>query len=189
MSLSTITIGGVDYQAYVSIAEASAIVDIDPIRRSSWMEQSDDEKARALVAATNRLDLLGWLGERAGGATQATAWPRKRLQYSDGTAIAEDAIPAAIERATALLAGSIVRRPAQADQGRSGQSIAEVRAGPTTVRYFRARSRLRGTALQDETAWELVKEWIGGSVAGGPRSFGTDEDSAFTERDRFGFNY
>ena len=64
MTLTTLTLDGNDYQAYVSIAEADAILAVDPIRGPSWTPLTDDQKIVRVVAATNRLDLERYPGEK-----------------------------------------------------------------------------------------------------------------------------
>ena len=70
MSLSDLVVDSVTYKSYASLAEANAILNVDPVRRSTWNNLADDAKSIDLIAATNRLDLLPWQGEKAGGAAQ-----------------------------------------------------------------------------------------------------------------------
>ena len=195
MSLTTLTIGGVDYEVYASLAEAAAVLTADPVRRSAWTAASDDDKSVYLVAATGRLDLLNWMGEPI-AAPGGRAWPRTGLKWPDDTDVASDSIPAPVERATALLAGSIALRPAQADHGQSQAqaAIQELKAGSVTVKYAAggaSAATIDTSPLQDETAYQLVRMWVGGGdvifapVASGT---GTAGESTFTDRDRFGFS-
>ena len=190
MTLSTLTVDSQDYEAYVSLDEANTILAVDPIRKVTWEALADATRLQYLIAATQRLDLLPWQGERTGGHTQDTAWPRSGLVYPDGEDIADNVIPADLERATALLAGSIAIRPAQADQGSSSQSISSIKAGSVALTYFRRQRSVQGLPLQDETAWELIKRWIVGTGAGGvgqaTYASGTGDESEFADRDRYG---
>lgn len=183
-----IALGGHEYEAYLSVADADVILAVDPQRRGAWSEADADAKGRALVAATQRLDLLRWRGKKAGGAAQALAFPRSGLAYEDGSPVPADAIPADLKRATALLAGSIQERPGHADQGASGSNISEIKAGPVTIKNFRPREAKAGVPLQDETAYSLVLPWLlasDTSFLSGLAS-GTDQESSFAERNPYG---
>ena len=192
MTLTVIAINGVDYESYASVDEANIALAVDPIREPTWGVLSDEQKGTFLISATQRLDLLQWRGTRAEGAAQSLAWPRSGLHYADGTAVPDDAIPLALQRATALLAGTIVQQPAQADHGSSAQTISEIKAGSVTIKYSGRQQVFQGQPLQDETAYELIRMWIAGSALPGEtaatESFasGTDERSTFTDRDKFG---
>ena len=189
MSLSTITVSGTDYTVYASVAEADVVLSVDPTRRVIWATKTNDEKGLFLIASTERLDLLNWKGKRAGGSAQARAWPRTGLEYQDGTDVPDDAVPSALERATALLAGSIAIRPSHAEHGDETQSISELRAGSVVVKYATAliASAARDSSpLQDETAYQLIAMWIGAAqfAAFGPVATGTDARSSFCDPDR-----
>ena len=192
MSLTTVRLAGSthDYPVYNSVTAADIILSVDPVRRTAWGALDANGKKRKLIAATTRLDILPWDGERAGGHEQGTAWPRTGLKYPDGTDIPEDVIPAAVERAHALLAGSIARVPSQAEEGTSSQAIESVRAGSVSVRYFRRSRQVRGQPLQDETAYALIRRWLSGAGATlRGVAYGTDGESAFTERFPFPSRY
>ena len=192
MSLMTLTYQGVAYKSYASIVEADTVLTVDPTRRTAWGDLADDAKILNLVAATYRLDILPWTGKKAGGPSQENAWPRSGMTYADGTDIAEDAIPDELERATALLAGSIQIRPAQAERGGIPNAIKSLRAGAVAIEYANPeRSETPSHALQDETAYQLVRLWLrgrGGALSTGALAFGTDAGSSFSDRDRYDYN-
>ena len=194
MSLTdiTITIDGTEmtYKSYASRSEANHILGADPARRAVWLDDglTDALKGVYLVAATERLDLLTWAGERTGGAAQTTAWPRTGLSDRDGFELSGATIPSGLERATALLAGTIASTPQAADHGSSSSNIAEVGAGSATIKFFRNQTTVVGRPLQDETAYALVRIWLrGASRSFAPQTFGVDGDSLFDERERYGF--
>ena len=184
MSLSTLTVNGTDYVSYASVAEADSHLAVDPVRSAAWAALTPEAKMVNLVAATNRLDLLNWAGRRTGGATQANAWPRKGLQYEGGEAVGESDIPRDIERAAALLAGTIAATPAAAEAGTSGSSVERVRAGSVEVEYSVDRRRREGRPVRDETVWALVARWVSGSSLAAPSAYGTDETAGLV-RDQF----
>ena len=189
MSLSIIQISGEDYVAYASVAEADAALAVDPTRKSTWEALTDEAKGIDLIAATSRLDLLRWAGSKTGGVAQENAFPRSGLFYEDNTPVPDDAIPLNLERATILLAGSIASTPAQADAGTSGRAISRVKAGSAEVEFFRQQTTITGKPVQDETVFELVRQWLqgrSGSSSLGPMASGTDGKSQFEETNRYG---
>ena len=95
---------------------------------------------------TNRLDLLDWDGEKAGGASQENDWPRSGLSYEDGSAVPSDEVPYEIEVATILLAGTIAKTPQAAGSGTSASSIKAVKAGSAQVEFFQKQEALDGQA-------------------------------------------
>ena len=188
MSLSTITVGGNDHISYASVVEADIALSVDPTRMTAWAGLTDEEKGIRLIASTNRLDLLRWQGEKAGGVSQLNQWFRSGLVYRDGESVPDDAIPAEIERATILLAGSIASTPAQSNVGTSSTATKRVKAGTAEVEFFHRQESVSGKPIQDETVFELVRQWLEGSNVGtgstGPLASGTDGESSF-EGDRY----
>ena len=189
MSLSTIQVASVDYIAYASVAEADIALAVDPVRMAAWAALTDENKGINLIAATRRLDLLRWQGSKTGGAAQENAWPRSNLLYADDTPIPEDTIPRDLERATILLAGSIAATPAQANAGTSSSAISRVKAGSAEVEFFRQQTTITGKPVQDETVFELIRQWLQGrasSTSVGARASGTDGKSQFADAYRYG---
>lgn len=210
MSLTAITIGSNDYASYASVAEADVVLAVDPSRGARWAALDADAKGRNLIAATNRLDLLRWAGERhdVGGAVQTdtNGWPRSGLTFADGSAVDDETIPTAVERATILLAGSIAIDGDHASATPAAVAlpvgIRKVRAGTVEIERdtsvsdaaaAEAEAAARGHAplLADRDALALVSQWLatgrtsaGARVAGGA-SFGTDASSAFDDPDRY----
>ena len=186
MSISDLTIGGDTYTVYASLAEALQELRVDPKRGTAWTAATDDNKSMYLVAATQRLNLLPWLGEKTGaGDVQKNAFPRTGLVYRDGTAVTTSDVPYGVQRATALLAGSIAINGTVADADAPAPAVKRVKAGSAEVEF--ATTSQQGTMrklIQDDTVYELVREWLTGtrSYAGvgiGPAAFGTDGVSSF----------
>lgn len=181
MTISAITISGEQYTIYADRREANAYLAVDPVRKATWEALTDDDDNRGppLVASTRRLDLLSWAGKKAGGALQENQWPRTGLTYPDGTAVADDEVPKAVENACILLAGSIAITAASADAGTSGSNQKRVKAGSAEIEFFRPED---GVALQDKTAWELIFPFLASDSAKvGPLVSGTGGESAFTD--------
>ena len=189
MSLSVITINAEDYTAYASVSEADIALAVDPVRMTAWSARNDDSKGIHLIAATNRLDLLSWQGSKTGGSAQVNAFPRSGLSYDDDTPVPDNAVPRDLERATILLAGSIASTPAQANAGTSGRAISRVKAGSAEVEFFRQQETVTGKPVQDETVFELIRQWLQGrdsSSASGAMASGTDGCSHFAQTNPYG---
>lgn len=185
MSLSTLVIGGEDYQSYASLAEADLRLAVDATRKVTWEALTDEQKNINLVAATNRLDLELWVGEKTGGeGVQENKWPRTNVTYEDGTAVPTDEVPIELENATIILAGSIALDAANADSGTSGSNTKMVKAGSAQVAFFRP--TIPGKPIQDETVFDLIRQWLEGSqVSSSTGNFasGTGESSDFCDTD------
>ena len=75
------TPGGAASNSYITIADGTAYSD-DQLGTTNWSTASTDNRTRALLAATARLDELTWIGTRA-STTQALAWPRDGAECGD----------------------------------------------------------------------------------------------------------
>jgi hypothetical protein len=189
MTLTTITIGAADYVSNSSVAEADNFLAVDPVRATAWAALDVDGKGAKLVAATRRLNPLLWMGEKTNGeGTQPDAWPRTNVTYLDGTAVSTTEVPIEVDQATMLLAGSIAINATVSQTATSGSNTKRLKAGSAEVEYFKATS---GKALQDETAWALVKQFMGrvtsNSVgATAPGSSGVETSSFLDDQQGFG---
>ena len=103
------TAGASNANSYLSVAGADAIA-AGMIGDLAWTTATSDNKARALITATNGLETLEWTGERS-TTTQALAWPRTDASCGDKV-IADDDIPREIELATFDLANALLTAPA-----------------------------------------------------------------------------
>lgn len=188
MSISTITIGGINYTAYASLAEADAYLAADPTRAAAWAALTVDQKGVNLVAATRRLDLLEWSGTPLSD-TQTTDWPRENATCS-GKPVTSTDVPIEIENGTILQAGSIALAPDQSNAGTSGSNIRRVAAGSAEVEFFRP--TIPGLALQDETVFQLVHCLLAGADGTTGVGFGiasgTGGQSIFEDPDAPGLN-
>lgn len=190
MSLSTITLNSVDYVAFASVAEADAVLAVDPVRGTTWATKTTDEKGALLVAATRRLNLIAWAGSKTNGdSSQPDAFPRTGLTYPDGTAVSTSEVPQAVTDATCLLAGSIAIDSGVANAGSSASNQKRVKAGSAEVEFFRPTA---GVPVQDETVWGLIKpfttSFTSTSTAVGAVTFGGKaSDSVFDADDQLGF--
>lgn len=78
------TVGGVNANSYLTLAETDAIVDglIEDADVKAWASATTDQKNRALFTATQRLDRERYLGARATDV-QALQWPRTGVRKPD----------------------------------------------------------------------------------------------------------
>lgn len=164
MSLSTVDVNGVTHGVYATVAEADGHLAVDPTLGPIWAAKTEEQKKVLLVASTRRLDMLDWVGEKAGGSAQKNAWPRKGVKYPDGTDVPDDELPYEVEVACSLLAGAIAQDPKKANAGSSGSNIKAVGAGSARVEFFRPTD---GVPLQDPTVFGLVAFYLSSGQGGG----------------------
>jgi hypothetical protein len=162
------TPGATDANSFVTIAEADAYVDLQMVR-TGW-PVADDDKARALIAATADLSALHYVGSRAQTA-QALAWPRTGAPNPDARQdgyypfgafvpeivwYAEDVIPQRVKDATCELAYryAVAGRP---DTGTvlASQNILEEQVDVLRVKYSDPAARASGIGL-----YPRVVQWL-----------------------------
>ena len=183
MTITTINIGGVNYTSYASVVEADAYLAVDPTRSAAWAALNPDQKGTNLVAATRRLDLLQWSGEKV-DPNQETQWPRNNATC-DGESVPNTGVPKPVENATGLLAGSITRDASASNQGTSGSNIKKAKAGSADVTFFRPTN---GVALQDTTAYSLVQCYLDGAGGAYGLVSGNCDNSEFLDKEAPGLN-
>jgi len=71
----------------------------------AWSDATDDEKATALIRATDYLNGLSWNGRKV--APRVMAWPRIDV-WLDGYAVTSDEVPDAVVMATCYMAGEFI---------------------------------------------------------------------------------
>ncbi len=188
MSITTLSLNGVDYISYATIAQIDNYLAVDPTRAAAWAALSATQKIQRAIAATRRLDLLDYSGTKTGGRTQVNEWPRTNATCNGVDIGTTTDVPIEIENATALLAGSIELDNTTAGAGTSGSNIERVQAGSASVTFF---SPQPGVALQDETAFALVQCLLASDISVlGRSSFGLasgvtgdNSETAFGDRD------
>lgn len=72
---------------------------------TAWDDATDDEKATALIKATDYLNGLSWTGRKV--TIRTMAWPRIDVEV-DGYAVGSDEVPDAIVNACCYMAGEFV---------------------------------------------------------------------------------
>jgi len=78
------TVGGASSNSYLTLADATAIIDgfVEDADVQHWGSGNTDSRNRALFTATQRLDRERFLGARATD-TQALQWPRSGVRKPD----------------------------------------------------------------------------------------------------------
>ena len=171
MTLTDINYSGEVYKSYASLTEANRILAVDTTRFSAWDPLDDAAKNRFLIAATERLDLETWQGEKTGGAAQHNAFPRTGLTYEDGTDIPDNVIPDDLARATALLAGTLAVTPSAASVGsQSARNVSRVKAGPVEVQFEESEGDRSAPddPIADGAVHKLIRRWLGSRLAPTP---------------------
>ena len=132
MSVTVVaTPGAADANAYVTEAEAAAYF-ASRLGGSAWDDLAEDaqDKARALITATQRLDLERFPGARA-NSTQLLAWPRYGVVV-DGATLSGTTIPALVKAMCCEEALALLQNPEKsADTGLEG--FASLDLGPLSL--------------------------------------------------------
>lgn len=128
------TVGGASANSYITSAAADTYFD-NRLQGSEWDTATADEKCRALVSATRRLDFEKFEGEKE-TTGQALKWPRLDATDDDGEEFDSDAIPqivldATCEMALLLLNDNASSKDSFGDTGLEG--FKRVRVGPVEV--------------------------------------------------------
>lgn len=184
MSLTTITINSVEYQSYASVTEADEYLAVDPERGAAWATLDNDTKGAHLVAATRRLDMESYPGEKE-DENQTTEWPRTNATCN-GEPIPDGIIPQELEDATILLAGSIALDASAAAGGIAASNIKSAGAGSAKVEFFRPTSSNFSLATMQPTVFATVRCLLSGSQSSGAGyglASGTGRCSPFDDKD------
>ena len=91
------TLGGAAANAYLDV-DAAALYFATRTRPDAWTNAGAEDRARALVTATTRLEQESYVGTKASTA-QALKWPREGALDDEGEAYASATIPAPVLRA------------------------------------------------------------------------------------------
>ena len=164
---------------YASLEQANELLANDPVRRSTWGAVSDEDKLVFLTAATNRMNILSWVGNKT-DFQQSDAWPRTGVSYPTGQAVADDIVPIEVVQASIYLAGTIAIDPTASGPVEDPR-IKTAGAGAARVEFFRGRNKPTNK-LEDTFALQLIGIFLTnnvGIIAG--KAFGADKKSAFSD--------
>lgn len=116
--MATITIGGIDYPSYATLAEADAYLAADALLGPGWAATSTDRRNVLLVSATRVMTGLAWCDE-----------------------IPDiDSPPEAVKNVTIQLAAMIGQDPEIMTGINGDAALRRAKAGSVEVEYFRAES-------------------------------------------------
>lgn len=102
------TIGGAAANSYVLVATADTYFD-NRVNSGAWNNVVDtDDKTRALIMATNRIEQEKYRGVIA-QTTQRLQFPRTGISYDDGTPVASTIIPLQVQYAEMEMALEVLR--------------------------------------------------------------------------------
>ena len=96
------TVGGASSNSYSTLAAANTYFE-ERLNASAWTSASTDEKNRALIQATRRLDQEKYQGEQV-TTGQALKWPRAYATDDDGYEFGTSIIPVIVKHAMYELA-------------------------------------------------------------------------------------
>ena len=182
MSLVQISINGMNYVSYASVAEADIFLEIDPLRGPEWRKLTEPEKGRHLVAATRRVDLEEYIGEKT-VTSQVNQWPRRNA-ICDGVAIPDNVAPRQVEYATIIIAGSVpLNVNATSAYSSNNTGIQEVTSGPVSVKFgtYESTHAMSSSNLRDlnADAFAHLKCLLRGSASGASGITSSKYGSAF----------
>lgn len=202
MSITTITIQGTTHEVYGSVSEANAYAAAAFGNASGWDGTDFTDKQKILVTATRLFERQRWVGTITDLTTpQPLVWPRSGVTNPfTGEAVDENTVPPQIfdgffELALALAAdteGNILAQPSTGSNVRRTLSRDQVGDLETEreTENFRP-TNLPGRASRfPQAVHELVGPFLesgGADLLTGVAS-GTDEQSSFTDDERFGLN-
>jgi hypothetical protein len=134
MPILVATAGATNANSYATMAEADTYFD-ERLQATNWI----GEKARALIMATRRIDVLRFEGEKVSTA-QALKWPRIEAYDDDGEEYDTSTVPAIVKQATYELALKILNDDAASTDtlGVTGlESIRRAKVGPLEVEVYK----------------------------------------------------
>jgi hypothetical protein len=156
--MPTVTIGGVDYESYVDLADAQRYLAAQ-IEATAFLAATPDQQGAALVSMTRTIDRQTWQGTATDGYANG-AWPRTGLFYPDGvTPVPPDVVPfqiidAVCEGASLLINGSNLQ-----DVPNTFNTQKSLKAGSVEVVNFRTTDP---SPRFPQVVQELVGYWLGG---------------------------
>lgn len=178
------TAGASNANSFVSLTEADAYFDASLGNSATWeAEDDDDQKARALIAATRDVSLMVFAGTRV-TATQSLSWPREWAPNPDAPSLLvaptqADAslagivyydaaiIPQRVKDATCELAIEFLKAGANATAtADSSIGVQQETVGPLTTIYFKPYDRPQGFA-QYPLVLDLIGPLLDQSATGG----------------------
>ena len=164
----TATLSSASANSYVTLAEANTYFETVP-DSSTWTDKTDDQKNRALIAATRWIDSFIFYGDRCDQG-QALKFPRTNYQV-DRVELSCSTIPNNIKYAQYELARALANET-DAMTGNTGTdgNIEQVKLGDIQVKY-NTKSQGTGTVnnIMDKYPW--LQSYLGAYMLGGAGAF------------------
>ena len=164
----TATLKSATANSYVTLAEADTYFETTP-ESSTWDNKTDDQKNRALIAATRWIDSLIFEGDRC-DENQALKWPRNNY-HVDRVELTCSAIPNNIKYAQYELARALAN-DTDAITGTTGKdgNFEEVKLGDIQVKYNTA-SQGTGAINNIMDVYPWLQSYLGAYMLGGAGTF------------------
>ncbi len=164
----TATLSSATANSYVTLAEANIYFETVP-DSSTWTNKSDDNKNRALIAATRWIDSLVFYGDRCDNG-QALKFPRNNYEVDD-VELNCSLIPNNIKYAQYELARALAN-DTEAMTGNIGTAgnFEEVKLGDIQVKY-NTESQGTGSVNNIMDVYPWLQSYLGAYILGGAGSF------------------
>lgn len=185
-TVSTVTIDLVDYHVYA--LTANAVTDAGTYwsgrmgaGATAWAAASADEKAQALIMASDWIDRASdWTGSKT-TAAQPREWPRDNAtNQCTGESITSGTVPDALATATFWLAGQILVDPTIVDSSGEGSNVKKAKAGSAEVTFFTPTIGGASDVRLPTVAHDYLKCYLSsGTSIITPSGTGDDDDSYF----------
>lgn len=115
--MAVVPIGGQNFDAYTSVAEADVFLAGDVARAAAWALQNPDAKGRGLVSASRMILQLPWCLDPAPLPTDA-------------------AVPDEVKQVTAMLAADLLAKPRLFSNASGNSNVKSAKAGSAQVEFF-----------------------------------------------------
>ena len=154
--------------SYVTLTEANSYFEPAP-ESSTWTNKTDDQKNRALIAATRWIDTLVYYGDRCDNG-QALKFPRNNYKVDD-VELTCTTIPNNIKYAQYELARALAN-DTDAITGNTGTdgNIEEVKLGDIQVKYNTS-SQGTGSVNNIMDVYPWLQSYLGAYMLGGAGAF------------------
>jgi hypothetical protein len=151
------TAGATNANSYITVADADTYHDAH-LYASTWTAATTANKTIGLIWATRLIDAAyEFVGEIASD-TQALRWPRAATYDRDGRLLANDAIPAELENATAELARHLLAADRTAPASATDAAVKRAKVGGLEVEFANGFST-REDAIPD-TVFEMLRHLV-----------------------------
>ena len=164
----TATLSSASANSYVTLAEANTYFETVP-DSSTWTNKTDDQKNRALIAATRWIDTFVFYGDRCDNG-QALKFPRNNYKVDD-VELACTTIPNDIKYAQYELARALANDTG-AITGTTGTdgNFSEVKLGDIEVKYNTA-SQGTGAINNILDVYPWLQSYLGAYMLGGAGAY------------------